>query len=99
MPNPATATLAEYVRANSYARMPNPDRQDEGYEAYKKGYELRIVVRTQDDLRRVRRLLTDAGITPGKAFRKAQQWVVPVYGRSAVNELLKFKTRGRGKKN
>jgi len=97
MPNTAVASLADYVRANSYARMPNPDRQDEGYEAYKKGYELRIVVRTQDDSRKLRRLLNEAGISPGKQFRKANQWVVPVYGRTAVSQLLKYKSKARKK--
>lgn len=92
-----TTTLADYVRANSYARMPNPDRQDEGYGSYKKGYELRIVVRSQDDIRKLRRLLNEQGITAGKAFRKAQQWVVPVYGRNAVSMLMKYKSRARKK--
>jgi hypothetical protein len=88
-------TLTDYVRANSYARVPNTDRQEEGWTAYKKGYELRIVVKTQDDLKKVRRLLLDAGIQPGKAYRKAQQWVVPVYGKQAVNQLVALKTKKR----
>ena len=32
-------SLAEYVRANSYPRVPNETRQDEGWSAYKKGYD------------------------------------------------------------
>lgn len=92
---PEAATIADYVRANSYARVPNADRQDEGWTAYKKGYELRIVVKTQDDLRQVRRLLLDAGIQPGKAFRKAKQWVVPVYGKQAVHQLIALKGKKR----
>lgn len=87
--------LADYLRANSYARVPNADRQEEGWTAYKKGYELRIVVKTQDDLRQVRRLLLQMGIQPGKAYRKAQQWVVPVYGKQAVNQLVALKSRKR----
>jgi hypothetical protein len=92
-----TATIADYVRSNSYARVPSTDRQDEGWVAYKKGYELRIVVKTQDDLKKLRRLLLDAGIQPGKAFRKAQQWVVPVYGKAPVTELMKYKPKARRK--
>ncbi|MBI4675551.1 MAG: hypothetical protein HY741_28235 [Chloroflexi bacterium] len=91
------ATIADYVRTNSYARVPSAERQDEGWTAYKKGYELRIVVKTQDDLKQLRRLLLDAGIQPGKAFRKAKQWVVPVYGKAAVTELLKYKPKARPK--
>jgi hypothetical protein len=91
------ANLADYLRANSYARVPNASRREEGYEAYKKGYELRIVVKSQMDLKKVKSLLRDVGITPGKAFRKAQQWVLPVYGKDAVSTLLKYKPRARKK--
>lgn len=93
MANPTT--LAEYVRANSYARVPNVERQDEGWNAYKKGYELRIVVKTQNDIKTLRRLLLDAGINPGKAFRKARQWVLPVYGKQAVKSLVGLKSKKR----
>lgn len=87
--------LAEYLRANSYTRVPDEDRQEEGWSAYKKGYELRIVVKTQQDLRTVRRLLQDASIKPGKAYRKARQWVVPVYGKEAVRSLTALKSKKR----
>jgi hypothetical protein len=91
-----TSTLAEYLRANSYARVPDETRQEEeGWSAYKKGYELRIVVKTQDDLRKVRRLLKEAGIHPGKAFRKSLQWVQPIYGKQAVNSLVALKRKKR----
>lgn len=92
-----TLSLADYVRANSYARVPIADRQEEGWGTYKKGYELRIVVKSQDDLKKLRRLLLDAGIQPGKAYRKARQWVVPVYGKVYVSELLKFKSKAKRK--
>ncbi len=90
-----TSTLSDYIRANSYARVPDETRQDEGWKEYKKGYELRIVVKTQEDLKRVRKLLQDARIKPGKAYRKAQQWVQPVYGKQAVNSLVALKTKKR----
>lgn len=89
------ATLAQYIRANSYARVPNETRQDEGWNSYKKGYELRIVVKTQADLKQVRRLLKDASIKPGKPYRKANQWVVPVYGKQPVHQLVKLKSKKR----
>lgn len=92
-----TSTLADYLRANSYTRMPDETRQEEGWSAYKKGYELRIVVKTQQDLRQVRRLLQDASIKPGKAYRKAKQWVQPVYGKEAVTGLLKVKPKSKRK--
>ena len=90
-----TPTLTQYLRANSYARVPDETRQEEGWSSYKKGYEMRIVVKSQDDLRKVRRLLQDASIKPGKAYRKAQQWVQPVYGKQAVNSLVALKAKKR----
>ena len=88
-------TLADYIRANSYARVPDETRQEEGWSAYKKGYELRIVVKSQDELRQLRKLLQDASIKPGKAYRKAQQWVQPVYGKLAVKSLVALKAKKR----
>lgn len=93
MPN--TTTLADFIRANSYARVPDETRQEEGWGSYKKGYELRIVVKSQEDLKQVRKLLQDASIKPGKAYRKAQQWVQPVYGKAAVNQLTALKSKKR----
>ncbi len=92
---PAPTTLTDFLRANSYARVPDETRQEEGWTEYKKGYELRIVVKTQDDLKRVRKLLQDVSIKPGKAYRKAQQWVQPVYGKQAVNSLVALKAKKR----
>ncbi|TAH53519.1 MAG: hypothetical protein EYC68_03205 [Chloroflexota bacterium] len=89
------STLADFLRANSYARVPDETRQEEGWGSYKKGYELRIVVKTQDDLKRVRKLLKDVHIKPGKAYRKAQQWVQPIYGKQAVHQLTALKSKKR----
>jgi hypothetical protein len=86
-------TLKEYIRENSYARVPDEDRQEEGWSSYKKGYEMRIVVKSQADVRNVKRLLTDVHIKAGKPYRKAQQWVLPVYGKDSVRQLVALKPR------
>lgn len=90
-----TNALVDYLRANSYARVPDETRQEEGWGSYKKGYELRIVVKSQDDVKKLRKLLQDSHIKPGKAYRKAQQWVQPVYGKQAVNQLTALKSKKR----
>lgn len=92
---PTAPTLVQYLRDNSYARVPDETRQEEGWSAYKKGFEMRIVVKTHDDVRKLRRLLQDASIKPGKAYKKAKQWVQPVYGRAAVNSLVAMKAKKR----
>jgi hypothetical protein len=86
-------TLKDYVRANSYARVPDEERQEEGWSSYKKGYEMRIVVKSQAEVRNLKRLLSEEKIKPGKPYRKAQQWVLPVYGKEAVTHLVKLKPR------
>lgn len=96
--------LAAAFGRNGYVRLQNPDRLGrEGYARYKKGDELRFVVRTQRELAAVRRLLRLAGYQPGRPFVKALQYAQPVYGRTAVRELLSLMdasarpTRGRRK--
>lgn len=90
-----TPTLAEFVRGNSYTRVPSPKRMKEGRGSYKKGYEIRIIVKTWAESRLVRKLLRQDGISPGAAFRKAGRWAVPVYGLDDVLAVLKYKRRSR----
>lgn len=84
---PRSDSLAYFLQRNSCLRRPSSQRRKEGAEAYKKGWELRIVVDSSSELAQVRRLLRTAGLTPAKAYRKRQKWVQPVYGREAVTRL------------
>lgn len=71
-----------------YIRQPNPDRQNEGYHQYKKGWEVRLVF---DDLQKLelgRGLLAEIGFKLGRPFRKHTQWIQPLYGRVAVAQFL-----------
>ena len=81
------ATLAYFLQRNSCLRRPSARRRKEGAEAYKKGWELRIVVDSSAELAQLRRLLRASGLTPAKAYRKRQKWVQPVYGREPVQQL------------
>lgn len=80
-------SLAFFLRRNSCLRRPSSLRRKEGAEAYKKGWELRIVLDSSFELEQLRRLLRAAGQSPAKAYRKRQKWVQPVYGREAVRVL------------
>ncbi len=84
---PRAGTLSYFLQRNSCLRRPSSERRKEGAEAYKKGWELRIVLQTGTELAKLRRLLRNRGHLPPKAYRKRQQWVQPVYGRAAVKEL------------
>lgn len=76
------------LRRSGYARVADLEKRKQlGSAAYKKGYEVRFVVGTKEELARVRRLLKAAGFDPGKPFLKHTKLVQPVYGRAAVERL------------
>lgn len=87
----AARRLAVCFRRNGYVRRQDPDRiADEGWERYKKGDEVRLVARSAQELRLIRRLLREAGFKPGCPFVKGQQYRQPIYGRQAVVRFLEM---------
>lgn len=87
----ARAVLVASFRRNGYVRRPNLERlAAEGYQQYKKGYEVRLVASSLRELRDLRRALLQTGFTPERPFRKAQQYRLPIYGRQAVARFLKL---------
>lgn len=58
-------------------------RREIGVE-YKKGWEARLVLRSEEELHYARRLLKQAGFKAGRPFKKTRQWAQPVYGKDAV---------------
>ncbi len=69
---------------NGCIREPNPDRLAEGHQAYKKGWEVRIVLESQAEAEEVRQLAIRLGLRPGRRYRKGLRWVQPIYGFEAV---------------
>lgn len=85
----ALLTLGLYASLLAHARGPIPERQrHDGWEHYKKGWELRFRLRTEDEVEFVRALVSRAGWRPGRAYAKRRGMVLPVYGRAAVAEIL-----------
>jgi hypothetical protein len=83
------ALLAGFFRRNGYVRWQDARRQRrEGYWAYKKGDEVRLVAESLRELALIRRLLRRAGFRPGRPFRKGRQYRQPLYGRPAVARFL-----------
>jgi len=83
------ARLADFFDRNGYVRQQNADRLSaEGYTAYKKGDEVRLVANSLAELAEIRRLLRAAGFKLGWPFRKANQYRQPVYGREQVARFL-----------
>jgi len=80
--------LGRFFNRNAYCRVPNPSRQKkEGYTNYKKGWEVRLILRDEDEVSIVCGLLWRVGLAPGKPFRKSKRWAVPIYGEEAVTSL------------
>lgn len=74
---------------NGYVRRQNARRlAAEGYLGYRKGDEIRFVLASRSELASIQRLLRRAGFEPGRPFTKGRKFVLPVYGRTAVQELL-----------
>ena len=63
-------------------------RAAEGYAAYKKGDEVRLVATSEAELACIRAELERAGFKPGRPFRKAGQYRQPIYGREEVARFL-----------
>jgi len=80
----ATELAAEFARCG-YVRRRDADRRVREGRSYKKGYEVRFVLDSSDELRAVRRLLQAVGLRPGRPFHKHRRLVQPVYGRAAVD--------------
>jgi hypothetical protein len=79
--------LAAFFGRSGYVRLQQAERLEEGA-SYHKGEEVRLVAMSQTELRTIRRLLRDAGFSPGKPFQKHTRWCQPLYGREAVAQFL-----------
>ena len=85
----AVRRLAALFRRNGYVRRQNPSRlRAEGYWAYKKGDEVRLVADDLAELAEIRRLLRAAGFKFGRPFAKSRQYRQPLYGREQVAHFL-----------
>ncbi len=80
--------LADFFHRNGYVRRLSKARRAAEGQSYKKGDEVRLVARSMVELRRIRRLLRQAGFLPGRPFRKGKQWRQPVYGRTETARFL-----------
>lgn len=88
-PSPeVVARLAAWFRRNGYVRLQKTSRMVEPYGSYKKGDEVRLVAGSMAELGEMTVALRAAGFAAGKPFAKADQWRLPVYGRSEVVRFL-----------
>jgi hypothetical protein len=90
-PRSVAARLARVFERNGYVRWQDGVRQiEEGSQVYKKGIELRLVANSLEELAKIRRMLEQAGLKPGRPFVKGRQYRQPVYGKEAVAHFLEL---------
>jgi hypothetical protein len=92
----ATATLLlRWFERAGYVRTCDPERRLHEGQAYKKGYEVRFLLASRDEVREVRRLARAVGLRPGAAYAKHQRIVQPLYGATAVDWFVSRLPVGR----
>jgi hypothetical protein len=83
----ARRTLARLFQRNGVIREPNAQRRQREKARYKKGYEVRLIAFSRQELATIRRSLERAGFPLARSFVKVRRFVQPVYGRKAVEEF------------
>ncbi len=81
--------LREIFERNGCARSPDPKQKEEkSYDEYKKGWEIRLVAKSKEELNQIQDALKQLDFEPGKPWDKLNQYVQPVYGKQ---EFERFK--------
>ena len=68
-------------------RCPDARRMREGWRSYKKGWEVRLIVRSYPEIDRLRAWLCEHALRPGAPYEKGLRLVQPVYGEDQVRTL------------
>lgn len=76
--------LILFFQRNGCVRLVDEKRRKELGQKYKKGYEVRLVANSKEELENIRQLLKQSGFKAGKPYKKHLQFVQPVYGKLAV---------------
>jgi len=79
--------LVKLVNGKFYFRFPDNKRRKLEGQAYKHGYEVRLVVKDKIELKRIQSILQNLGFDFGKPYTKGLQIIQPVYGKYQVEKL------------
>jgi hypothetical protein len=87
----AKTLIVEAFENGGYCRVRDPFRQaEEGQRVYKKGYEVRLPVRTKREARTLAAALKAWGIHSGKPFAKSRSFILPVYGKKQMGIVFQI---------
>ncbi|GIV31215.1 MAG: hypothetical protein KatS3mg029_0566 [Saprospiraceae bacterium] len=79
--------LVAYFFRNVYLRKADPEKRKTLGQAYKKGYEIRLVAYDEKEKAEIIKLLKTFGFKHGRAFVKSRRTVLPIYGKKQVEEF------------
>ncbi len=82
--------LARFFTRNGYVRTQNKSRLATEPGRYKKGDEVRLIAKSDEELHLIRKLLEQAGFRPGRPFKKELQYGQPIYGKQEVARFLRL---------
>lgn len=91
--NDPNAVLVWYFQRNGCVRVVDEERRQKLGQKYKKGYEVRLVANSEDELQEIQRLISKAGFWLAKPYRKRSQIVQPIYGKATVDWFLEQSDR------
>jgi hypothetical protein len=84
---PAEQSLLRAFDRAGRIRFPNPDVRAAGVVDHK-GMEVRLRARDDDELDDLHYALVAVGLSPGRPYSHGRGWVIPLYGKSAVQWFL-----------
>jgi len=87
----ALLELARLYQRNGVLRLPNAKKKAENPRSYKKGYEIRFIAYSKQELRHIQRLLRQAKLPVAASFAKSGTLhAQPLYGKQLVQGFLEF---------
>mgnify|MGYP001254995428 CR=1 FL=1 len=88
--------LAWFFERNGNVRVQDAERfKAEGWQKYKKGFEIRLTGLSEENLAKVRSLLEQTGFKLARPFRHTRyHYVQPIYGKAEVERFLTFLPEG-----
>jgi len=87
MKSSSVKQLKKLLDGKIYFRLPDTKRRKLEGQAYKHGYEVRLVVNNKIELKKMQSILKNLGFDFGKPYAKGLQIIQPVYGKYQIENL------------
>jgi len=93
----AFATLKKVFLRNGYLKVKDEDQaENAGSQVYKKGYEVRLIPDTKQELSLIRKAIASMDLYVAKPFQKHNNTIQPIYGKEITLKFLAVKQKAAG---